>query len=419
MSRPFIRRTVFVLTVLAVTSALFIGATSSTPLPSREAMAHASAEALVKYRNDEISFPGQTWARADPATLGWSTEALESARRWAEDLDTGAVFVVHRGLVVADWGATDERLVTQSIRKSLLSSLFGRLVASGQLDLDATLADLDIDDRPPLSLEERQATVRDLLLSRSGIYRSAIYEAPGWRRRKPEPGSHRPGEYWFYNNWSFNALGTIFSRVSGQEIGAAFLEWIAKPIGMEDFRARDVSYLTSDHLTERLMGNASDHPAYMFHLSSRDLARFGLLYASGGAWAGRQVVDRAWIEEEYVWLAGADGLGRQDIQLYVVGRAAGRDIRLSDPGRARRPRASDGDRPRARPDRRASRAGQERRSRRPALPALRVAPERHRRRDRRASGPSRRPHIRSAGRDHSRSVRYAAGVLPVAFLKAS
>lgn len=124
---------------------------------------------------------------------------------------------------------------------------------------------------------------RQLLLSRSGVYHSAIYEDFGWKRRKPARGSHAPGERWYYNNWSFNALGTIFERAAGRSIGDAFAEWIARPIGMQDFRAGDVGYLTRDAVTERIMGNASDHAAYMFHLSSRDLARFGLLYAAGAS----------------------------------------------------------------------------------------------------------------------------------------
>jgi CubicO group peptidase (beta-lactamase class C family) len=307
MTRTRLRNILLTLLTLVALGTLFVLYNARTPLPVREGQRSASEENLARYHRGQVTFPGEAWAHGDPEALGWSAEQLEATRQWAEGLDSGAVFVVHRGLVVADWGATEERLLAQSIRKSLLSGLFGRLVEEGRLDLDATLTDLDIDDEPPLTVEERQATVRDLLLSRSGIYRSAIYEAGVWRRRKPDPGTHAPGEAWFYNNWGFNALGTIFENASGVKIGEAFERWIAEPIAMEDFRVRDVTYLTQEAVSERVLENVSRHPAYMFHISSRDLARFGWLYANGGVWAGQRVLSREWVEESTVGAAQATG----------------------------------------------------------------------------------------------------------------
>jgi hypothetical protein len=53
----------------------------------------------------------------------------------------------------------------------LLSALYGIGVAEGLIDL----ADLGIhDNEPRLTVEEREATIRDLLMSRSGIYHDAV-----------------------------------------------------------------------------------------------------------------------------------------------------------------------------------------------------------------------------------------------------
>jgi CubicO group peptidase (beta-lactamase class C family) len=39
------------------------------------------------------------------------------------------------------------------------------------------------------------------------------------------------------------------------------------------------------------------HPAYLFKMSARDLARFGVLYQKLGNWKGNQIIPEAWIDE--------------------------------------------------------------------------------------------------------------------------
>lgn len=53
--------------------------------------------------------------------------------------------------------------------------------------------------------------------------------------RKPARGSFGPGEEFYYNNWDFNVLGTIFETETGIALGVAFNQWIAQPLGMQDF----------------------------------------------------------------------------------------------------------------------------------------------------------------------------------------
>jgi CubicO group peptidase (beta-lactamase class C family) len=256
---------------------------------------------LDVYRSGRTQYPGELWAQAqDPGALGWDTARLAEARALYDRLESGAFLAVHRGVVIASWGKVAKRYNAQSMRKSLLNALLGQEVEAGRLRLDATLAELGIDDESPsLDAEEKTATVRDLLHTSSGIYHSALYEAGGWKRHKPERGSHPPGTYWYYNNWDFNTLGTIFERAAGKRIGPAFERRIAQPIGMQDFHPVDVDYLTKSSLTEKFMHNTSNIDAYVFMVSARDMARFGLLYLEGGRWNGRQVVPESWIERSW------------------------------------------------------------------------------------------------------------------------
>jgi CubicO group peptidase (beta-lactamase class C family) len=231
----------------------------------------------------------EPWRKAEPAAAGWSVERLEEARAYARTLNPTAVMIVQDGKAVAEWGDVRRKVNVASVRKSLLSALYGIAVAEGRIDLSGTLAELGIDDKPPaLTAGEKRATVRDLLMARSGVYHPSAYETGDMKRKRPARGSHAPGTFWFYNNWDFNALGTIYRERTGEDIFDSFARRIARPIGMEDFSAKDGSYV---------LEAGSVHPAYPFSLSARDAARFGQLFLDGGAWQGRQVVPAAWIRE--------------------------------------------------------------------------------------------------------------------------
>jgi CubicO group peptidase (beta-lactamase class C family) len=237
----------------------------------------------------EGSLPGAEWDHATPAKSGWSEAGLAQARAFSDQIRSSAVIIVQHGKVVAEWGDTTKPTELASVRKSLLSALIGIAVSERLINLDSTLGQLGIDDNPPgLTEIEKGATVRELLEARSGVYHPALYETPGMARMRPPRGSHAPGTFWYYNNWDFNALGTIYEHATGAGIFEAFYRIIARPIGMQDYRPADGSYVR---------GEASIHPAYAIRMSARDLARFALLYLNKGNWAGRQIVPQAWVQE--------------------------------------------------------------------------------------------------------------------------
>lgn len=251
------------------------------------------------------TYPGEDWSLADPASRGWDAAQLERAHDIFKSQPSAAVVVVHRGRMIASWGTVAERYTAQSVRKALLNSLVGQLVDRGRLRVGGTLADLGIDDvSPPLTDSEKRATLRDLLMSRSGVFHTALYEVGGWKKARmalaeEERAAGRdlypPGVYWIYNNWDFNVVGTIVEQAAKEEIGPLFANGIARPTGMQDFRAEDVEYTTSDHPAEIRFGNVSQHRAYVFNISTRDLARYGVLYLGCGRWGNEQVVSKSWV----------------------------------------------------------------------------------------------------------------------------
>ncbi len=251
-------------------------------------------------------FPGKTWTvAASPEERGFDAARLAAAKAYASSISTAAVMIVQEGVVASQWGDVDRKFNTHSIRKSFLSALYGAPVRSGVIKLDATMAELGIDDVSGLTDQEKKATVRDCLKARSGVYHPALYESAGMKALKPPRHSERAGTHWYYNNWDFNVAGTIYEQATGRKIFEAIAEDIARPIGMEDYAPADGKY-------ER--GAESKHAAYPFRVTARDLARFGWLMLNRGNWNGRQIIDAAWVDESTRYhsdatLYSSDGYG--------------------------------------------------------------------------------------------------------------
>jgi CubicO group peptidase (beta-lactamase class C family) len=232
-------------------------------------------------------FPETSWAAIPESELGSACRReLDAARSYLRTLDTTALMAVQDGRVLFSEGPVQRVSIVFSVRKSVLSMMYGKYVANGTIDLDRTLADLSVEDVGGLLPIERQARLRDLLGARSGVYHAAANGGDDAAAAPPR-GSHVPGSYFLYNNWDFNVAGTVFERLTGRSIYQAFADDFASPLQLEDFEQ-------SRHAR---IGNArrSEHLAYPFYLSTRDMARLGYLMLRQGLWRGEQLVPADWV----------------------------------------------------------------------------------------------------------------------------
>jgi len=237
-------------------------------------------------------YPTGEWGRvADPAAAGYCQAGLDAATAKARAMATTSATVVVGGRVLWDYG--DQAFVSYlaSVRKSILAMMFGKYVAAGTVSVNKSMKALNITDVQGLLPREQEATVLDLLAARSGVYHPAANAASAAGGdtvgTPPGRGTVAPGAYFLYNNWDFNALGTIFEQETGQNIYDAFQADFATPMQLQDFR-RDAQRKSNNPAR-------SVHPAYHFYLSSRDMARLGLLMLRGGDWAGKPLVPRDWV----------------------------------------------------------------------------------------------------------------------------
>jgi CubicO group peptidase (beta-lactamase class C family) len=247
----------------------------------------AAQTAPTQSKEKATVYPSKDWERIEkPESAGYSSARLQALRGWLQSLDTTAMLVSVGGRSLFEYGDLTHLSYLASVRKSVLAILYGKYVENGTIKLDKTLRELEFTDVGGLQSRELEATVEHLVTARSGIYHLAS-NAGDSTDSAPPRNSQRAGSYYLYNNWDFNAAGAVFEKLTGRDIYDALESDLAKPIGMQDFnRAR-----------QRKSGDAtrSQHMAYHIWLSTRDMARIGLLMLREGRWSGeQQVVSRDW-----------------------------------------------------------------------------------------------------------------------------
>jgi CubicO group peptidase (beta-lactamase class C family) len=237
----------------------------------------------------DLVFPTEKWeyvGRADLPAYGWSTEVLQKTTAFIRDQsNTTGLVVVDRGRVVYQYGDVQELSYVASVRKSILSMLYGYWVENDTIKLDTTLEALNIDDIGGLLPIEKKATIGHVITARSGVYHPASYSGDDLAQA-PARGSQKPGTYMLYSNWDFNVAGAIFEQLTKRNIYDELQAQLAIPLQFEDWDR------TAQHKEGDL--TVSKYPAYPIWVSTRDMARIGYLMLREGNWNGRQVISRDW-----------------------------------------------------------------------------------------------------------------------------
>lgn len=290
---------------------------------------------------------GQDWAGVSPAEAGFDAAALAAAiafakaneSPWPRSLyypdgayvgnvewnETGpwseivgrvaerggpAGLILKGGRLVAQWGDTNRTDMTFSIAKSYLSVLAGIAVDDGLI--------ADIDEPVGRSVE---GPFFESAQNRTVTWRHLLTQASEWRgeifgksdqvdhNRQIGPGADNsrkgqlremrpPGSFYEYNDVRVNLLGWCLLQRFRRPLPEILRERIMDPIGAsQDWRweGYETSWVEIDGQRIQSVPGGGHWGGGMF-IGARDHARFGLLIARGGAWGGKQLLSRAWVE---------------------------------------------------------------------------------------------------------------------------
>jgi CubicO group peptidase (beta-lactamase class C family) len=242
-----------------------------------------------------------------------TVEVVEEGRLVEQDLEEflaqsgTTAFLILRGdrLLYEGYFNGDHRESTQtsmSVAKSVLGALAGIAIDQGRIG--------SVDDPitryvPELAARDprfRQITLRHLLTMRSGLRYdesggpwgddTATYYAPDLRALALTRTEvvEAQGRRFHYNNFNPLLVGLALERAVGMPVASYLERELWRPLGME----ADGSW--------SLDSRASGFEKMESGLNARavDFAKLGLLYANGGAWQGRQLVPRRWVQESTV-----------------------------------------------------------------------------------------------------------------------
>ncbi|MHA7056864.1 serine hydrolase domain-containing protein [Aquimarina sp. M1] len=209
---------------------------------------------------------------------------------------TRAVLVIHKDKIIAEKYSEglDENsvLLGWSMTKSILATNYGVLQKQGKIN---------INDKAPIkewqSDERKEITIHNLLQMNCGLAWDEDYGSISDATKmlyidedmtKPQidkEAIHKPNEYWYYSSGVSNLLSGILRQQfeSYQEyLDFPYREFIDK-IGMH-------SMLIETDMAGNYVGSS-----YAW-ATTRDWAKFGLLYLHQGAWNGEQIFQEEWVD---------------------------------------------------------------------------------------------------------------------------
>ncbi|MDB5429219.1 MAG: hypothetical protein JWP35_335 [Caulobacter sp.] len=104
-----------------------------------------------------------------------------------------------------------------------------------------------------------------------------------WKHTLDLPMAHDPGSRYAYCSPGMNLVGGALTQATGEWLPALFERTIARPLGFGPY-------------WWNLQPNGEGYQGGGAYMRPRDLLKVGQLYADGGVWHGRRIVDAAWVK---------------------------------------------------------------------------------------------------------------------------
>ena len=207
---------------------------------------------------------------------------------------TRSVIVIYKDKIIAENYAVgfnkNSKILGWSMTKSLTATYFGILQHQGKIDImkPAPIAEWKNDERSKI-------TINDLLHMNSGLeweenytkitdVTKMLFEAEDMTTSQMQkPAKYKPNTHWYYSSGTTNLLSGILRKQfkTHQEYLDFWYSSLIDKIGMN-------SMVIETDMAGNFVGSSYGWA------TTRDWAKFGLLYLHNGNWNGEQLFDESW-----------------------------------------------------------------------------------------------------------------------------
>lgn len=227
-----------------------------------------------------------------------------------------SVLLYHRGRLVLEeyfYGYNSSRPhQLRSATKTLVGAMAGLAVDRGALSGSGERVLPRLAYKEYANPDPRKAaiTLNDLLTMRSGLACNdydakspgnelVIDEAEDWVKATMDlPMLNDPGTVGYYCSGGVKVVGRMTENVTGKLLPDFAQEALFGQLGI----AR------SDWRWNYTLSNANKEYSQI-HMRPRDMLKFGMLYANGGRWNGKQLISEKWVQASLAEQGQIDGTG--------------------------------------------------------------------------------------------------------------
>lgn len=214
--------------------------------------------------------------------------------------------IVKNGYIVAEWGDTKRVDMTFSVTKSYLSTVAGLALDKGLIrDVHEPVKKYVKDGK--FDSEHNAKITWHHLLNQTSDWSGILWDRPDWADRPPRDATwdkirnrelKEPGTNFKYNDVRVNLLAYSLLQVWRIPLPVILREKIMDPIAASStwrWHGYKNSWLLIDGVKVQSVSGGGHWGGGMF-ISTRDQARFGLLFLRKGSWNGKQLISQKWVK---------------------------------------------------------------------------------------------------------------------------
>ncbi|WP_255440074.1 serine hydrolase domain-containing protein [Caenimonas sedimenti] len=269
----------------------------------RSAVVAMAAVIAARVEAASVPWPTRAWAEAPPASQGMDATALQALSELGRAAQMDSLLVARRGHIVLETYyepfRAEMRHRINSATKGIVAALLGMAQAQGRLGGNDTPVLDHFPDRSfaNVNAAKRTMTLQHLLDMQSGLaWQEPLNDLPPVSLREmrasgdwvrfvlDRPMALPPGQAFNYNSGNSHLLSAVLARATGMSTEAYARQQLFQPLGITDVEwPQDPQGISAG--------------GFGLEMTTRDMARIGLLVQQVGRWEDRQLLPREWVAQ--------------------------------------------------------------------------------------------------------------------------